>query len=84
MESPPLPIWERRVLWFVALFAVVGFAALYERFYDAPIRAALARRRAARRTPKHATPEFAPQPRAEVADRRGPSALVGVSRAQSN
>ena len=84
MESPALPIWERRVLWFVALFAVVGFAALYERFYDAPIRAALARRRAARRTPKPALPEYSPQPRAEVADLRGPSALVGVSRAQSN
>jgi peptidoglycan/LPS O-acetylase OafA/YrhL len=79
MESPALPIWERRVLWFVALFAVVGFAALYERFYDAPIRAALARRRAARRAPRPVTPEYSPQPRAEVADLRGPSALGAQS-----
>ena len=72
------------MLWFVVLFAVVGFAALYEQFYDAPIRAALARRRAARRTTKPVTPEYSPQPLAEVADLRGHSALVGVSRAQSN
>jgi peptidoglycan/LPS O-acetylase OafA/YrhL len=42
---PPLPIWERKVLWWSALVLVIAAAALYERFYDGPIRDALARRR---------------------------------------
>ncbi len=46
MASPPLPIWERRVLWWTVFAGVILTAALYERYYDAPIRAWLARRRA--------------------------------------
>lgn len=81
MASPTLPIWERRVLWLVVLVAVIGFAALYEHFFDAPIRAALARRRAQHR----ARPvEILPQPRSEVVERRADSVLVGVPNAGSN
>jgi peptidoglycan/LPS O-acetylase OafA/YrhL len=50
MASPPLPMWERRVLWWVVFAAVILAAALYERCYDAPIRAALSRRRARARS----------------------------------
>jgi peptidoglycan/LPS O-acetylase OafA/YrhL len=46
MALPPLPMWERRVLWWGVFAGVILVAALYERYYDAPIRAALARRRA--------------------------------------
>jgi peptidoglycan/LPS O-acetylase OafA/YrhL len=46
MASPPLPIWERRVLWWTVFVGVILTAALYERYYDTPIRAWLGRRRA--------------------------------------
>jgi peptidoglycan/LPS O-acetylase OafA/YrhL len=74
MSSPPVPYWERRVLWWVALASVIGAAALYEHFYDAPIRTALARRRAARST--QAQPS-APARIASIA-RRNDSALASI------
>jgi peptidoglycan/LPS O-acetylase OafA/YrhL len=46
-QDPPLPMWERAVLWWIVLALVIVAAALFERFYDAPIRAWLARRRRA-------------------------------------
>jgi peptidoglycan/LPS O-acetylase OafA/YrhL len=39
---------ERTVIWIVALAAVIGAAAAYEKYYDAPIRGFLAQRRARR------------------------------------
>lgn len=47
IASPPLPIWERQVLWWGVFAGVIAIAALFEHFYDAPIRAWFARRRAA-------------------------------------
>ncbi|HEX4741815.1 MAG TPA: acyltransferase [Caulobacteraceae bacterium] len=83
MASPSLPIWERRILWLVVFVAVVGFAALYEHYYDAPIRTLLARRRA-RHTSAQAEPPPQLQPRPEAVERRPESAFAGVSRAGSN
>jgi peptidoglycan/LPS O-acetylase OafA/YrhL len=55
LSLPPLPIWERAVLGWIALAGVIVAAALFERYYDAPIRAALARRRARSRADGPAT-----------------------------
>ena len=46
MAHPPLPLPERIAAWAFAVVATIAFAGLYERYYDAPIRAFLARRRA--------------------------------------
>jgi peptidoglycan/LPS O-acetylase OafA/YrhL len=81
MSSASIPIWERRVLWWVVLAGVVAAAALYEHFYDAPIRAALSRRRA-RRAAMAADPLPAPRP-APIARGRE-SALAGVQGARPN
>jgi peptidoglycan/LPS O-acetylase OafA/YrhL len=62
MASPPLPVWERRVLWWVVLALVIATAALFERFYDAPIREALARRRARRCDPNTIEAGVPPRP----------------------
>jgi peptidoglycan/LPS O-acetylase OafA/YrhL len=49
LDNDPLPIWQRAVLWWIVLALVIAAAAMFERFYDAPIRAWLARKRAVRR-----------------------------------
>lgn len=48
LDHPIAPGPERTAIWCVALLAVIGLAAAYERYYDAPIRAFLAQRRARR------------------------------------
>ncbi|MDE2356829.1 MAG: acyltransferase [Alphaproteobacteria bacterium] len=45
MEAPPITAWEGKVGWCLAFVGVVAFAGAFERWYDAPIRAWLARRR---------------------------------------
>jgi peptidoglycan/LPS O-acetylase OafA/YrhL len=73
MSSPPVPLGERHLLWWVALAAVIGAAALYEHFYDAPIRTALANRRA-----RSARAETSAPSRIAPMARRNDSALASI------